>query len=187
MFSLGLFELTLFGLIALVVLGPEKLPAAARALGRWYGMFRRASQRLQHEINSELQLLEATDAIKKELADLRAIEADMKRRMDYLQANLQREHDSLSAQLSLASGSANPVADAPTYDGLDDVQAADEAMEQAHDTSELGAWQQIGTWQTTNTPMTYRFFLLSAYDRHHRLPPAPFLPNYHADKLLYQA
>ena len=58
MANLGFFELTLFGIIALIVLGPEKLPMTARTLGKWYGKFRRMSARLQSEFVSEIQLLE---------------------------------------------------------------------------------------------------------------------------------
>ena len=43
MFNLGFFELLLFGMIALIVLGPDKLIYAAKTLGKWYGQFRRIS------------------------------------------------------------------------------------------------------------------------------------------------
>ncbi|RAV24614.1 twin-arginine translocase subunit TatB, partial [Staphylococcus warneri] len=36
MLNVGLSELFLFGIIALLVLGPEKLPQAARFAGKWY-------------------------------------------------------------------------------------------------------------------------------------------------------
>lgn len=186
MFTLGLFELTLFGLITLMVLGPEKLPVAARAVGRWYAMFRRASQRLQSEINQELQLLEATDAIKKELADLRATEADMKRRMDNLQANLYRQHDVLSR---LDSGQL-PMTNAGDVQSDKHTAFADLASAEDGEVAEAQRrlatpWQEIAAWQTMPTaPMHYRFFLLSDYDRRRRLPAPPLLPNYQADKLL---
>ena len=88
--NLGFFELTLLGIIALIVLGPEKLPVAARTLGRWYGTLRRASQKLQNDISSELQLLETQELLKKELAQIRDSEAKMKAQMDELQRSLQQ-------------------------------------------------------------------------------------------------
>ena len=41
MFDIGFSELLLFGVIALIVLGPEKLPQAARTAGQWYAKIRR--------------------------------------------------------------------------------------------------------------------------------------------------
>jgi sec-independent protein translocase protein TatB len=40
MFDIGFSELVLCFIVALVVLGPQKLPAVARALGRWTGRAR---------------------------------------------------------------------------------------------------------------------------------------------------
>ncbi|OAV38226.1 Sec-independent protein translocase protein TatB [Moraxella catarrhalis] len=88
--NLGFFELTLFSIIALIVLGPDKLPVAARTLGRWYGMFRRASQRLQTEITNELQLLETQQMLKKELDEIRQSEARIKAQMNALERSLDR-------------------------------------------------------------------------------------------------
>lgn len=85
MFNLGLFELTLFGIIALIVLGPDKLPKAAATLGKWYGYMMRTKQRFEADIINELQLLETQEQIKQELANLRATEADIKAQVQQLQ------------------------------------------------------------------------------------------------------
>ena len=58
MFDIGFSELLLFGIIALVVLGPEKLPHAVRTAGRYYAKFRRTVATLQSEIEAELDLAE---------------------------------------------------------------------------------------------------------------------------------
>lgn len=85
MFNLGLFELTLFGVIALIVLGPDKLPQAMRTLGKWYGMILHAKSRLQNDILNELQLAETQEELKKELAKLKLAESEMKAQMQELQ------------------------------------------------------------------------------------------------------
>lgn len=85
MANLGFFELTLFGIIALIVLGPEKLPMTARTLGKWYGKFRRMSARLQSELVSELELTEVQEALQAEINEIRASEARMKAQMQELQ------------------------------------------------------------------------------------------------------
>ena len=52
MFDIGFSELLLFGVIALIVLGPEKLPQAARTAGQWYAKIRRTVSTLQSEIEA---------------------------------------------------------------------------------------------------------------------------------------
>jgi Tat protein translocase TatB subunit len=49
MFNVGTGELLLLMVLALVVLGPDKLPAAARQAGRWIAEFRRISNGFQQE------------------------------------------------------------------------------------------------------------------------------------------
>ncbi|MEW6263149.1 MAG: Sec-independent protein translocase protein TatB [Thermodesulfobacteriota bacterium] len=53
MFGLGLQELLLILVIALVVLGPEKLPDLAKALGRGIGEFRKATNELKASFDAD--------------------------------------------------------------------------------------------------------------------------------------
>ena len=50
MFDIGFLELLICGVIALLVLGPERLPTAARAAGRWIG----GARRMVSQFTSEL-------------------------------------------------------------------------------------------------------------------------------------
>lgn len=50
MFGIGFPELLLILAIALVILGPEKLPQIARAIGRGLGEIRRATEEVRAEI-----------------------------------------------------------------------------------------------------------------------------------------
>lgn len=54
MFDIGFAELLLIAVVALLVLGPEKLPTAARTCGLWLGRLRRSVSSIQREINEEL-------------------------------------------------------------------------------------------------------------------------------------
>lgn len=56
MFDIGFAELLIFAVVALVVLGPEKLPTAARTAGLWIGYIRRTLSGIQKEINAELRV-----------------------------------------------------------------------------------------------------------------------------------
>lgn len=100
MFNLGLFELVLFGTIALIVLGPDKLLEAARALGRWYAFFKNAKERLQNEVISELQLLETQAELKKELANLKQTESELKSQMQALKQSVEQNHQAIINELN---------------------------------------------------------------------------------------
>lgn len=50
MFGIGFTELVLILIIALIVLGPEKLPGIATALGKAYAEFKKAGEELKKNI-----------------------------------------------------------------------------------------------------------------------------------------
>ncbi len=104
MFDIGFTELVLFGVIALIVLGPEKLPQAARTAGQWYSKIRRTVSTLQSEIEAELDLAETRQQMQKELAKIRETEAEMRREMDELRGNI---HDFEYAQNQQLKGKTN--------------------------------------------------------------------------------
>ena len=54
MFDVGYGELLLIGIVALLVLGPEKLPGALRTAGLWIARFRRSFDRIRTEIEQEV-------------------------------------------------------------------------------------------------------------------------------------
>jgi Tat protein translocase TatB subunit len=58
MFGIGLPELILIMALALLVLGPQRLPEVARLVGRAYAQLRRASEEFQNTIRQDLAVLE---------------------------------------------------------------------------------------------------------------------------------
>jgi sec-independent protein translocase protein TatB len=52
-------------ILALLVVGPKKLPVLARELGKWIGEFRRASNEFKMQMEEELRLAEQADRQKK--------------------------------------------------------------------------------------------------------------------------
>lgn len=54
MFDIGFMEMALIGVVALVVIGPERLPGVARTVGRWIGSARRFMSSVQADINMEV-------------------------------------------------------------------------------------------------------------------------------------
>jgi len=56
MFNIGPEKLMVVLLVALIVLGPDKLPNAARQIGRYLSDFRRISQGFQQELRSAIDM-----------------------------------------------------------------------------------------------------------------------------------
>lgn len=71
MFDIGFSELLIVAVVALVVLGPEKLPTAIKTVGLWVGRIRRTVSSIQTEISEELRIeeMKRTTAISKEQLD----------------------------------------------------------------------------------------------------------------------
>jgi len=69
MFDIGFFELCLVGIVALLVVGPERLPRLARSLGMWVGRARRFMSEVKADINAEIS--------KQDLDSLREIRNDL--------------------------------------------------------------------------------------------------------------
>jgi len=68
MFGIGFPELVVILAVALVVLGPQRLPEVARMLGRAYAQLRRASEEFQQTIRQDLAALERQEDINRNKA-----------------------------------------------------------------------------------------------------------------------
>ena len=55
MFGIGMTEMILIAALALVILGPKKLPGLARSLGKGFAEFKRATNDLKSTIDLEIR------------------------------------------------------------------------------------------------------------------------------------
>ena len=58
MFDIGFSELFIIGIVALIVIGPERLPKVARTAGAWLGRLNRYVSDVKGDIDRELRLEE---------------------------------------------------------------------------------------------------------------------------------
>lgn len=184
MFDIGFSELLLFGVIALIVLGPEKLPQAARTAGQWYAKIRRTVTTLQSEIEAELDLAETRKQMQEELAKIRQTEAQMQQEIAAMRSNMQELKQ--SAHTTTGATTANQS----TSQASEAAAGAASDINIAIDNDDIPADDLAKDNTAVDVPIMTRpwenmWFYLGAYDKARRLPPAPRMPNYQADTLLY--
>lgn len=74
MFSFGFWEILVIGLIALIVVGPDRLPGLATFVGQWVGRLRTMARNMRSEIQQELEaehLKSLLDEQNREISQLR--------------------------------------------------------------------------------------------------------------------
>ena len=68
MLNLGMSELLVFAIIAVIVLGPDKLPTAVRSVIKWYRQIKMLINNVQRDIERELEITEIRETMQKEIA-----------------------------------------------------------------------------------------------------------------------
>lgn len=89
MFEVGFSEILMLGLVALLVIGPERLPRAARFAGLWIGKMRNTVTNVKHEIQQELRIEEM-----RQIMQQQALKNDLQETVDETRsfvADLQNE------------------------------------------------------------------------------------------------
>ena len=80
MFDISLYEFFLAAVIALLVLGPNRLPGALRTLGLWVGRLRRSYYNVKSEIEREIGMDDVRRQLHNEqvMADVRRVEREVR-------------------------------------------------------------------------------------------------------------
>ena len=78
MFGLGLPELIVIFVIALVIFGPKKLPDLGKALGKGIAEFKRPTQEVKDTIETEVRAAESSIDLAKLKSEVEGKEADLK-------------------------------------------------------------------------------------------------------------
>jgi sec-independent protein translocase protein TatB len=122
MFDIGFSELFLIAIVALVVLGPERLPKAARFAGLWVRRARAQWYSVKSELESEL----ASEDLKRTLRDTRQAVADIDADIRTAQAEARREFDSMQSQIE--RDDTDDSADSTALIDSDDRRIIDESI-----------------------------------------------------------
>ena len=115
MFDVGFSELLIIAVVALLVLGPERLPKAARFAGLWV----RRARAQWYSVKSELERELAAEDLKRQFADPLA---EMRPAVQQLGQDLKQEFDGLDPKLPASvdlegkpsGGAQSPAVTAPT-------------------------------------------------------------------------
>jgi sec-independent protein translocase protein TatB len=97
MFDIGFTELLLVALVALVVLGPERLPGAVRTAGLWIGRIKRSFNSIKAEVEREI----GADEIRRQLHNEQILE-------------LEREMKAMKQDILSPNSTAEPTPTSPT-------------------------------------------------------------------------
>ena len=113
MFDIGFSELMVIGVVALLVIGPEKLPRVARTVGHLLGRAQRYVSDVKSDINREIQL----DELKKLQAQVtdsaRAIEDSVRKEYDAARQTVEVPALAAAAELEAVSAAATGGEAAP--------------------------------------------------------------------------
>lgn len=95
MFEIGFWELVLIGVVAMIVVGPERLPGLARTTGLWLGKARRMVAEVKAEVDRELHLEEIKQSLRQQghLTEINEIKQELTDRVKAIQQDIQAEFD----------------------------------------------------------------------------------------------
>ena len=113
MFDVGFQELTLIGLIALIVVGPERLPRMARTIGLWTGKIRYYVNQVKSDIDREVraqELKEMLDKPARELDELKSVAEETKSTLDQARGALGEAKTTFDDAAAGASTASEPAA-----------------------------------------------------------------------------
>lgn len=120
MFDVGFWELTVIAVVALIVIGPEKLPGVARTMGYWIGRARNFAASVQEDIKREVDKSEELKRLMEEQSKVKEMHQIIENTVDEVKktvsvnAHLPHEAKPMSAtpETSLPQ---NPEPDVKTH------------------------------------------------------------------------
>lgn len=128
MIDLGLSKLALIGVVALVVIGPEKLPKVARMAGSLFGRAQRYINQVKSEVGREI-----------ELDELRKMQKDVQEAVGNVEQTIAQDMAQTENDLNSVWNDSNPLFAPSTPDQLA-VKAKDFRKKKLARTSAIPSW-----------------------------------------------
>ena len=121
MFDVSLTELMVIGVVALIVIGPERLPKVARTVGHLLGR----AQRYVNDVKSDIQREIELDELRKFKSEMETAAQGVQKSLHETQASLEEPVQQLRAELDEAAREVNgqPAAQAPAADASEALPA----------------------------------------------------------------
>ncbi|MFN3983937.1 MAG: Sec-independent protein translocase protein TatB [Rhodocyclaceae bacterium] len=130
MFDFGFSELMLIGLVALIVVGPERLPKVARTAGHMLGKLQRYVSDVKSDIQREMQLEDLKKLQKEVEQQARDLESSVRQQMAVVESDLGKTASEVTAGLDdksiaapVGDAAVTPVTTAATEQGAADTPA----------------------------------------------------------------
>src|SRR5512134_1683208 len=131
MFDFSIGELAMIGAVALIVLGPERLPKVARTVGEWAGKAQRYVSQVKADINREIELSELKKLQEQARDVARSIETSVQDNISSLKSGFQSTTNELQS-------------------GFEDPASAQSAPADDH------SWETTDPWTKTRFSRRYR-------------------------------
>jgi sec-independent protein translocase protein TatB len=118
MFDFSFSELALIGAVALVVLGPERLPKVARTVGEWAGKAQRYVAQVKADVTREMEVAELKKLQEQARDVARSIETSVQEGVSGLKSDLNSTATALNSgfEASASSSSTSPESDSTSGD-----------------------------------------------------------------------
>ena len=114
MFDIGFWELFLILVLALLVVGPERLPKAARTVGYWLGKARRYVEGVKEEVASEFDVSELKRMVHNQEVQINELQSQLNENIsleDKPQAAQEPEYEILEEESAAADKNDKKPAD----------------------------------------------------------------------------
>ncbi|WP_295478674.1 Sec-independent protein translocase protein TatB [uncultured Sutterella sp.] len=149
MFDFGFSEMVIVGVVALVVLGPERLPVVARKSGEWIGKAQRFVAQVKSDIDRET-----------ELSELKRIQEEAKNLAQDVKSSVEKQASSIESSVKSAAGEVEAAGreaeagfeSAKKAAGASDAASTGPVTASSEDISEVYGWGDANTDDEIMTP-----------------------------------
>jgi sec-independent protein translocase protein TatB len=125
MFDIGFSEIVVIGVVALIVIGPEKLPKTARTLGHLFGRLQRYVTDVKADITREIELDELRKLQQEVNTAAKALETSVTSAVSEVESGVRNVESELNAAAGAGAGTPDATAaSAPQMLPLPEAEAA---------------------------------------------------------------